>query len=206
MGKCGRELPVKEEELPPSLQGRGTFDTVPCGNRVFEKDPLNAWRSVHLETDNRQYQFDSKQALMKQWRSKLVVDDARVHVYRQSTQRARVAQVDRMEGALKGAPVKKSLVEMPFKVEKLPFSIGNDEPLPDKWAPGVIARDVDPKKWKSPDNFILSINSKYKPYKQKKVHGEKSGGLLQVKVGGKKIEPLKESERGGALWGVKQPI
>lgn len=86
-------------------------------------------------------------------------------------------------------------------MEKLPCSI--EDKFPDKYCPGLIEREYDPSKWQSPDDFILSINSKYKPYKQKKVHGEKSGGLLQVKHGGHRIQPLQAHEKQGAVWGQK---
>lgn len=201
MGPSAREVPVREEDLPTTLRGRAHFDATACANRPFEKDPLNAWRSVHLETDNRQFQHDNKEASMRKWREKIVVDDAQVRVYRQGAQRSRVAQVDRQEGTLKDAPQKMALATMPYQVEKLPTSIDVGQPYPEKYVPGMIAREVDPKKWQSPDDFILSINSKYKPYKQKKVFGEKTGGLLQVKNGGHRIQPLHPSEKQGVVWG-----
>jgi len=105
--------------------------------------------------------------------------------------------VDRLNGTLKGAPKKKALAEMPFPVEKPPMNIEVE------YAPVLqaITRGQHPAKWQSPDNFMLHINSKYKPYKQKKVAGEKEGGLLQIKSGGVRIKPLQTQEKRGVLWG-----
>lgn len=193
MGKSKREVPVVDAEVPSSLQGRSQFNATACANRLFNAPE----RSVHIGTDNRQFQTDNKQKMMQDWRDKVVVDDAQVHPHMGNQQVARVHQVDRLNGTLKGAPKKKALAEMPFPVEKPPMNIEVE------YAPVLqaITRGQHPAQWQSPDNFMLHINSKYKPYKQKKVSGEKEGGLLQIKSGGVRIKPLQTQEKRGVLWG-----
>ena len=89
MEKSKREVPVVDSEVPASLQGRGHFDATACANRLFAKPG----RSVHNGIDNRQWQTDNKVKMMKDWRNKVVVDDAAVHPHMGNQQVARVHQV-----------------------------------------------------------------------------------------------------------------
>jgi len=192
MAKSKREVPVVDSEVPASLGGRLQFDATACANRLFNKPG----RSVHNGIDNRQWQTDNKVKMMKDWRNKVVVDDAAVHPHMGNQQVARVHQVDKLHGTLKGAAKKKALADMPFQIEKPPHNI-EVEYTPVLQA---ITRGQEPDKWKSSDNFMLHINSKYKPYKQKKVAGEKEGGLLQIRQGGVRITALQNTEKRGVLW------
>merc|ERR1719502_72751 len=193
---------VDDKDVPESLRGRPQFSTTPCFSGYFEKDPFNAWRSVHLPNDSRPQQFAMKQSQMDDWRKKMVVDNAAVKVYRQGIMRTRVTQLDRSMGTLKDPPIKKSLAEMPFPVARGEVGNGIDEGYPDRPVGGLLARQNHPEKWVSPDDYRCFVNTKYKPYKQAKVYGEKTGGLLQIKEGGmlSGIKKLSSSEKVGPLW------
>jgi len=193
---------VDKSQVPEHLRDRPDYSTTPCFSGYFEQDPFNSWRSVHLPNDSRPQQFEMKQKQMKQWREKMVVDDATVKVHWKGVMRTRVSQLDRSEGTLKDLPKKKSLAEMPFPIAR----IGTvTEKYPDRPVGGLLARQNHPDKWVSPDDYRLFVNSKYKPYKQTKVYGEKTGGLLQIKEGGlTSIKPLRREEKTGPFYGTKQ--
>lgn len=132
----------------------------------------------------------------------MVVEDASIHVHRKGIMRTNVGQLDRTEGTLKDPAKKRALKEMPHPIETLPLNIETE--MPEKGPPGgLLARQVEPQKWVSPDDHQLYINSKYRPYHQRKVHGERQGGLLQIKTGGAKIKPVSEVERRGLVWGSR---
>merc|ERR1712166_1102528 len=71
---------------PAPQGGRLQFDATACANRLFNKPG----RSVHNGIDNRQWQTDNKVKMMKDWRNKVVVDDAAVHPHMGNQQVARV--------------------------------------------------------------------------------------------------------------------